>query len=621
MPEYLAPGVYVEETSYRAKSIEGVATSTTGFVGAARFGPISGQPLLVTSFEEYQRHFGDAADLLIGGAPTTNHLARAVQLFFENGGARVYIARIFQTSGNPLANFVAGSTALVTSAGNARILARFPGLAGNLRVRVQAVRSGNLVVTQGGQPSLTGVRPGDIVEIAAAVKQRLVKAAGAPAGDPGEPLTLVPAELAAVSFDGAGRPVLTSSTGPVPLAGIVSAQKITFTVIVEPNGDGSTGTRTDQIAGLSAHPDSEMFAGTVLRTADPANGITEPADSTQRVILSLPPLPSTPQTRADFAASLLRVLVDGSPLTLTGGSDGGTPAVAEYAGSGTGDAATGLAALAEVEDIAIVAAPGSAALGTADERQAVRDAVITHCELLKYRFAVLAAENNADIAAIREERSSHDSKYAAFYHPWLIVPNASPASPRDTLALSSEGAICGIYARSDITRGVHKAPANEVVRGVLRFSTPISKGVQDVLNPEGINCLRSFEGRGNLVWGARTISSDPEWIYVNVRRLFIYLEHSIDRGTQWAVFEPNNEQLWLKIRLTIEAFLYDTWRSGALMGTKPEEAFFVRCDRTTMSQNDLDNGRLVCLIGVAPTKPAEFVIFRIGQWTAEASII
>jgi phage tail sheath protein FI len=139
-----------------------------------------------------------------------------------------------------------------------------------------------------------------------------------------------------------------------------------------------------------------------------------------------------------------------------------------------------------------------------------------------------------------------------------------------------------------------------------------------VLNPEGVNCLRFFEGRGNRVWGARTISSDPEWRYVNVRRLFIYIEHSIYLGTQWAVFEPNNPQLWSDIRQSVEDFLLDLWRTGALLGTQAKQAYFVRCDRTTMTQNDLDNGRLICLIGVAPTKPAEFVIFRIGQWTADA---
>ena len=165
---------------------------------------------------------------------------------------------------------------------------------------------------------------------------------------------------------------------------------------------------------------------------------------------------------------------------------------------------------------------------------------------------------------------------------------------------------------------MHKAPANEVVRGALRFEPSVNFGQQELLNPIGVNCLRLLNGRGLRVWGARTISSDPEWKYLNVRRYFNYLGASIDRGTQWAVFEPNGELLWANVRGTIGDFLYNEWRNGALLGTKPEEAFFVRCDRTTMTQNDLDNGRLICLIGVAVVKPAEFVIFRIGQKTADA---
>jgi len=223
---------------------------------------------------------------------------------------------------------------------------------------------------------------------------------------------------------------------------------------------------------------------------------------------------------------------------------------------------------------------------------------------------------------VREFRSHFDTKYAALYYPWVEIldplakndPGAAPA----TLQLPPSGFAAGIYARSDIQRGVHKAPANEVVLGITRLMQNVTFDRQSVLNPEGINALRFFPGRSNRVWGARTMSSDPEWKYVNVRRLFIYLEHSIDKSTQWAVFEPNNELLWASIRQTITDFLITTWRTGALMGTKPEEAFFVRCDRTTMTQNDLDNGRLICLIGVAPTYPAEFVIFRIGQWTADA---
>jgi hypothetical protein len=199
-------------------------------------------------------------------------------------------------------------------------------------------------------------------------------------------------------------------------------------------------------------------------------------------------------------------------------------------------------------------------------------------------------------------------------------PNARPGNDRvpKEIALPPSGFICGIYARNDIERGVFKAPANEVVRGALRFERDVSFGEQEMLNPLGVNCLRFFPGRGYRVWGARTASSDPEWKYVNIRRYFNYLEASIDRGTQWAVFEPNGERLWANIRTTVSDFLYNEWVTGALLGTRPEEAFFVRCDRSTMTQNDLDNGRLVCLIGVAALKPAEFVIFRIGQKTADA---
>ena len=225
---------------------------------------------------------------------------------------------------------------------------------------------------------------------------------------------------------------------------------------------------------------------------------------------------------------------------------------------------------------------------------------------------------------IRDFRGRLDSTRAALYHPWIEVldpmqPRAAEAPPA-RLVLPPSGFVTGIYARSDIERGVFKAPANEIVRGLTRFEININRARQDVLNPEGINALRFLEGRGNRVWGARTLSSDPEWKYVNVRRLFIYLEHSIDKATQWAVFEPNNERLWANIRHTVEDFLLVHWKAGALLGDKPEDAYFVRCDRTTMTQNDLDNGRMICLIGVAPTKPAEYVIFRIGQWTAESAI-
>ncbi|QVL53431.1 MAG: phage tail sheath subtilisin-like domain-containing protein [Cyanobium sp. M30B3] len=646
MPEYLAPGVYVEETSFRAKSIEGVATSSCGFVGQARYGPIKGLPELVTSYEDFKRLFGDHDLLLLDGIPTLNHLAYAVRLFFENGGKRVYISRLYSAptavaagvnaDGVAESVLIAGTGA--TDVDRVSLRARFPGRAGNVQVTVRALRSGNLLTGVTGSKRLSGVRRGDVVEVIPAggtIKQRVVSAGGAEA--------ITPDHLYAISMGSSGQIVLTRGDGSildVAITDAVAIQKITVDLEVHPNPDGSSGARSDLYQRMSVHADSEDFIGQVLRHDD-RDGVQPPADSSQRIYLArgagsaskpVPPFPqgtaATDALKAAFARDLLAALTldSGAPdpdearpaFALRGGSDGQAVVASDFDGSGEGRDAKGLKALAEIDDIAIVAAPGSAALADT-ERQAVTNALISHCENLRYRFAILAGPRDLNQTGIRAVRSQIDSKHAALYYPWLLLPPVERNSP--PLALSPEGAMAGIYARSDIERGVHKAPANETVRGVLGFNRNVDKGEQYVLNPEGINCLRFFEGRGYRVWGARTISSDPEWVYVNVRRLFIFLEHSIDRSTQWAVFEPNNEELWLKIRLTIESFLYDVWRTGALLGSKPEDAYFVRCDRSTMSQGDLDNGRLICLIGVAPTKPAEFVIFRIGQWTADASII
>jgi phage tail sheath protein FI len=297
-------------------------------------------------------------------------------------------------------------------------------------------------------------------------------------------------------------------------------------------------------------------------------------------------------------------------LTLHGGGDGDEPTSIQY--EGDGEQLTGLAAFEALEDISIVAAPGSSELG---EGRAIRQELLTHCEKMRYRVAVLDVPRASTVNGARDWRNETSSTRAAIYYPWVEVPDPFVGG---TIQLPPSGFVAGIWARNDINRAVFKAPANEVVLSAVDLERRLTKGQQDVLNPEGVNCLRFFAGRGNLVWGARTMTDDPEWKYVSVRRYFAYLEHSIERGTQWAVFESNGDALWANVRRTIEDFLVSEWKSGALLGRKPEEAFFVRCDRTTMTQNDLDNGRLVCLIGVAVVKPAEFVIFRIGQWTATA---
>jgi uncharacterized protein len=300
---------------------------------------------------------------------------------------------------------------------------------------------------------------------------------------------------------------------------------------------------------------------------------------------------------------------------LIGGNDGARPDNASYQ--------TGFALLSLIDDISIVAAPGFSADPDESAAQAIQNSIVTFVESRpRYRIAVLDTPSGLTPGEALDWRAQIDTTYAALYYPWVVIPNpnARPGNDRipKEIILPPSGFIAGIYARSDNNRGVWKPPANETVLGALRFERDITFGQQELLNPRGVNCLRFFYGRGYRVWGARTVSSDPEWKYVNVRRYMMYLERSIDVSTQWAVFEPNGEALWANIRETVSSFLYNEWRSGALLGSKPEEAYFVRCDRSTMTQNDLDNGRLICLIGVAALKPAEFVIFRIGQKTADA---
>lgn len=283
------------------------------------------------------------------------------------------------------------------------------------------------------------------------------------------------------------------------------------------------------------------------------------------------------------------------------------------------DNRTGLQTLRNIEEISIVAVPGRVSPG-------LQAQVIIHCELKRYRFAVLDGPPppTDSLADIQAQRQQFDTKYAALYHPWLLIADPYPQSV-GTVAdypVPPSGHMLGVYARTDIDRGVHKAPANEVVRGVIGLQRVLNKEQHDLLNPYplNINVIRDFRSnnRGIRVYGGRVITSDSDWKYVNVRRLLIFIEASIDRGLQWVVFEPNAEPLWARVQRSISNFLKLVWRNGALEGTKFEEAFFVKCDRTTMTQTDIDQGRLICLVGVAPVKPAEFVIVRIGLWTAHA---
>ncbi|MBS1912588.1 MAG: phage tail sheath family protein [Bacteroidetes bacterium] len=299
------------------------------------------------------------------------------------------------------------------------------------------------------------------------------------------------------------------------------------------------------------------------------------------------------------------------------GSDGtAAPTDTTIVGTDNGPGTrTGIRALEDIDVVSIIAAPGLVST-------TVQGALIEQCERLKDRFAVLDPENaQQTLDQIVTQRLNFDTKYAAIYYPRLTV--LDPLTNVE-IYVPPSGHVVGIYARTDIERGVHKAPANEVVRGITGLALTINKGEQDILNPlpNNVNVIRDFrsDGRGFRVWGARCITSDTDWKYIPVRRLFIMIEESIDQGTQWVVFEPNDEPLWARVRRSVSNFLTNVWRDGALQGKKPEEAFFVRCDRSTMSQDDIDNGRLIMVIGIAPVKPAEFVIFRIGQWTGGSSV-
>ncbi len=280
-----------------------------------------------------------------------------------------------------------------------------------------------------------------------------------------------------------------------------------------------------------------------------------------------------------------------------------------------------LARLQAIREVALVAAPGYSARPPA-VRDAIEQVLVAHAGMPGlYRMAVLDPPPRQDRAALLAWRnaSAHpiDSAFAAIYTPWLTVADPLASTPGATVDLPPSGFLCGIIARCEIERGVQRAPANELVLGALGCERDINDAEQDMLNPVGINCLRTFTGRGLRVWGARTLSSASEWKYVNVRRYFNYVEASIDHGTQWAVFEPNDERLWTNFRAAVEDFLYREWRNGALQGTKPEEAYLVRCDRSTMTQADVDAGRLVCLIGLAVVRPAEFTVVRVVRQTAQ----
>ena len=586
MAEYLSPGVYVEEYDSGATPMQGVSTSTAGFVGLAERGPVIGQPQLVTSFADYKRMYGGYLSEAAYG--NNRFLPYAVEQFFANGGARAYIMRAVPGDAK------AGSRI----SGALKITAANPGAwAEDLRVTVTPASKAKTQVMAANGAELTlknadGFNPGDVVELFdgktaahATVKSVLDKVVTLDA-----PCTLDVADT------------------KVGTAKYIKTCEITLTARL--------GETVETFENLSLKPDalnnvcvktakSDLICVEVTAAKAPAAPAPKEKDKDGKEI----PAP------APKAASIVPYELCGGSgselvLTLQGGSNGSVLTVTPDAFLGKDDGPgkrTGLQAFQENGNVSIMAIPGV----TAPEVQA---SLIAFCENKKSCFAILDVpmelKKTNDVANFRD---MYDSTYAAMYHPWLEMYDAGA---KRSAYFPPSGAMAGIYARTDIERGVHKAPANEVVRGCTGLSCAYNEGEQDILNPMGVNLIRAFTGRGIRVWGARTISSNGLWKYLNVRRLFIYVEESIKANTNWVVFEPNSTTLWNRVTRTIEAFLATCWRDGALAGSTPDQAFFVECGPTTMTQDDIDNGRLICQIGIAPVKPAEFVIFRITQKTA-----
>jgi hypothetical protein len=361
---------------------------------------------------------------------------------------------------------------------------------------------------------------------------------------------------------------------------------------------------------------NESFRGLTLDNTTPyyyANAILNGS-----TLLGVPTPPPSDQATQD--PTTMPVAPDGLNVLLSGGTDGDYPEPSDFVGDDQGPGnRTGMAALVDAQEISIIAAPGITDQTTQME-------LITQCETLHYRFAILdpaptSTGGAPSMSDIQNQRNLYDTHYAAIYYPRIVVSDPLTNNP---LAICPSGHMAGIYAQTDASRGVWKAPANIVINGILSLETKLSKGDQDILNPEpvNINALRDFtaQGRGLRVYGARCITSDEEWMYINVRRLFIYLEASLDQGTQWAVFEPNDQRLWNRLIQSVSSFLTTVWQQGGLMGAKAEQAFFVKCGYDTMSADDIENGRLIMQVGVAPVFPAEFVIIQIGQWAGGSSV-
>jgi phage tail sheath protein FI len=525
MPNYLSPGVYMEEVDRGTKPIEAVGTAVAAFIGYTERAETTkngekvslvGKAQLVTNWTQYVQSFGG----FIAGA----YLPDSVYGYFANGGGIAYIVSVktLGTSDDPSMVEPAKAT------------------------------------LQSGED-----KPSDVLKIEA-------KEGGVSGNNISVDIKSAPGE-----DDGKG--------GTKPAT--------EFSLVVKVDGKAA-----------------EKFDNLKLGKGD-NNAETVVNEQSELITVSVVGS-KTSITPADGEVSLDGGAVKTKAVTLK-----------DYQGS-VADR-TGLGGLEPIDDVTMICAPdlwSAYEAGELDMKgvQGVQQAIIDYCELIRYCFAILDCPPGMMPQEMKEWRYAvnYDSTRAALYYPWLEVTDMTGANGR-TRTVPPSGYVAGVYARTDNTRGVHKAPANELVRGIIGLEVNITKGEHDILNPSSVNAIRSFPGRGIRIWGARTLSSDASWRYINVRRLFNMIEESIERGTQWVVFEPNDQMLWGRITRDVSSFLKMVWRTGALFGTTPGQAFYVKCDEETNPPEARDLGQLVVEIGIAPVKPAEFVIFRVSQWQPE----
>ena len=542
MPEYLSPGVYVEEVDRGPKPIEGVGTAMAVFIGFSEKAQsveqsngetmtrdLLGRPQLVTNWTQYNEKYGGFAEGAV--------MPHSVYGYFMNGGSRCYVVSV--------KTIPKAQAALLNGEGKPALVARaktagFDGL--RLRVKVEAP--------------------------------------AAPAADEAAKKKGKEGEAAPAASDGA-TPFNVTVEREKTTGGWIAQETISGVTLAEVQKDDGS-----KVVGV-AYKDNKAPTLIDLVIPDASMPLAKLWPREQQQSLSIESKLLSAATATDFQGDVME--------------------------------RTGVEGLEAIDDITMVVVPDLMTTMPGQKIdlhmiKAVQTAIIAHCEKMGDRVAVLDAPPGMNPQAVKKWRmdtAGYDSSYAALYYPWIEV--ADPVSNRP-VQIPSSGHMAGVWARNDNTRGVHKAPANEVVRGATGLAYNVTKGEQDTLNPNGVNCIRAFPGMGIRVWGARTLSSNPAWRYINVRRLFNYVEKSIERGTQWVVFEPNEPRLWGRVRRDVSAFLTNTWRDGALFGLAPDQAFYVKCDDELNPPASRDLGRLIIEIGLAPVKPAEFVIFRISQW-------